>query len=113
MTKFLEAMYEGKLLQPATTQDMLNLLAEKSAGDSVRLWTIAPDLPEGSMIYNKRGSLTNPKIIVADAGVIVLPDGKAWILCLFGYSDEWTIFEELDASIAAFAAVWLAQIQTP
>jgi hypothetical protein len=100
-----ECLYDHSCLGDKNSNYLLSLLAEKTSGDAVRLWRLAPSLPVGSVIYNKRGSLTNP-LIVADAGIIVLPDGRAFILCLFGYPDGWTGFEKLDQIIGDFANAW-------
>lgn len=88
---------------------MLNALGEVTSGDSVRLWKLSPFLPPGAVLYNKRGSLTNP-MIVADAGILAMPDGNAYFIGLVGNPDDWTTFEELDQTISEFAQTWY-QIQ--
>jgi len=100
-----EGLYTRRLLGEQASAILLDYLAEKTDGDSVRLWKLEGRLPEGSMIYNKRGSLTSP-MIVADSGIIALPGGSAYILCVFGEPDDWAVFEELDAEIGDFAVTW-------
>jgi len=92
----------------------LSDLATVTPGDTARLWKLNEVLPAGSKIYNKRGTLTDPALIVADAGIIQLPDGEAYILCLFGYPEGIEIpfvndrvtYEDLDAVIGDFAIAW-------
>ncbi|HMN61940.1 MAG TPA: serine hydrolase, partial [Anaerolinea sp.] len=100
-----QGLYTRRMLGDQASAILLDYLAEKTDGDAVRLWRLASVLPEGSVIYNKRGSLTSP-MIVADSGIIVLPGGEAYILCVFGEPDDWTGFEGLDAGIGDFAVTW-------
>lgn len=100
-----EGLYTRRLLGDQSSAILLDYLAEETDGDAVRLWKLASVLPEGSVIYNKRGSLTSP-MIVADSGIIVLPGGESYILCLFGEPDDWTGFEGLDAGIGDLAVTW-------
>ncbi len=100
-----EELYDRKLLGDEASGRLLDFLGEVTEGDAVRLWKLVPQLPAGSVLYNKRGSLTQP-VIVADSGILVLPDGRAYILCLFGTTDEWTHFEDLDVTIADFGIAW-------
>lgn len=100
-----EGLYTRRLLGDQASAILLDYLAEKTDGDAVRLWKLASVLPDGSVIYNKRGSLTSP-MIVADSGIILLPGGGAYILCLVGEPDDWTGFEGLDAEIGDFALTW-------
>jgi len=102
-------LYTGQFLDESYGQYMLDALGEVTAGDTVRLWKLKTMLPPGTVIYNKRGSLTNP-IIVADAGILSMPDGSAYFFCLVGNPDDWTTFEELDQMIGEFALTWY-QIQ--
>ncbi len=101
----LEGLYTHILLTADESELILSYLGEITENDRIRLWKLAEVLPEGAAIYNKRGSLTSPTI-VADAGIVRLPDGSAYILCLYGFSDEWTSFEELDQIIGDFALAW-------
>lgn len=111
MANLLEGLFQGRYLPGAANQYLLDLMAQRTENDSVRLWKMEPVLPQGYQLFNKRGSLTNP-VIVADSGILVLPDGQAFILCLFGYADDWTTFEELDTILGDFALEWYrSQIQ--
>ncbi len=105
LDRFFEGLFDASLIGTDASRMLLGWLSEITAGDSVRLAGLGSMLPEGSVIYNKRGSLTNP-VIVADAGIIVLPGGEATFLCLLGYPDEWTTFEELDQIITDFGMAW-------
>ena len=102
-------LYTSQFLEERSGQFMLDALGEVTAGDTVRLWKLRTILPQGAVLYNKRGSLTNP-MIVADAGILAMPDGSAYFICLVGNPDDWTTFEELDQIIGEFAQTWY-QIQ--
>jgi hypothetical protein len=102
-------LYTDQFLEKTAGHFMLDALGEVTSGDTVRLWKLRTFLPPGAVLYNKRGSLTNP-IIVADAGILAMPDGNAYFICLVGNLDDWTTFEELDLMIGEFAQTWY-QIQ--
>jgi hypothetical protein len=103
--RFFLGLYTNQFLEKTAARFMLNALGEVTAGDTVRLWKLKTVLPPGAVLYNKRGSLTNP-MVVADAGILSMPDGSAYFICLVGYPDDWTTFEELDQIIGDFALTW-------
>jgi hypothetical protein len=104
-------LYRRQLPTPGTSARILAYLSQVTKGDTVRLWKLNGLLPDGSHIYNKRGSLTDP-MIVADAGIIVLPDGHAYYLMLFGYPSGSATFEDLDKTISDFALAWYTLIRS-
>ena len=103
-----EGLFDQSLLGEQASQILLVYLAEITSGDTVRIWRLSGLLPDGSRIFNKRGSLTRP-MVVADSGVVVLPDGKAYVICIFGEPDDWTGFEDLDRLIGDFSTTWYKQ----
>jgi hypothetical protein len=109
MCNVLSALYDRHEPSYEASQLILGWMAAKTSGDSVRLWRLADVLPEGSTIYNKRGSLTDP-MIVADAGIIEIPQKGAYKICIFGYPDGKTTFEDLDRIIGDFALEWYAHL---
>ncbi len=109
IANLLEDIYEREIPSRPASRILLDLLSQVTQGDKVRLWALKGVLPEGSVIYNKRGSLTDP-LIVADVGIIRLSDGSAYILCLFGYPDEKTTFEALDKTISDFSLAWYSEM---
>ena len=109
MVNLLSDLYEKSTPSIEGSRILLDLLATVSQGDTVRLWKIKSMLPPDAMIFNKRGSLTDP-MIVADAGIIQLPDGSWYYLCLFGYPDTKVTFEDLDKTIGDFAVAWYREL---
>jgi hypothetical protein len=105
MSNLLLDIYAFNLPSPQGSHLILSLLAKQTAGDTVRLWKLKEVLPDGAVIYNKRGSLTDP-VIVADVGIVVLPGKGPFYICIFGYSHGETIFEDLDKTIGRFALEW-------
>lgn len=105
MSNLLIDLYRQNLPSPKTSRIILDLLAIQTPGDNVRLWKLKDVLPEGAVIYNKRGSLTDP-VIVADVGIILLPERGPFYICIFGYSHGDVIFEDLDKTIGRFALEW-------
>jgi beta-lactamase class A len=102
-------LFTDQYLGKTTSRFMLDALGEVTGGDTVRLWKLQAVLPPGAVIYNKRGSLTNP-MVVADAGILSMPNGNAYFICMVGNPDDWTTFEELDQIIGDFSLAWY-QIQ--
>lgn len=105
MCHLLVGLYSRKLPSPQTSRIILDLMARQTQGDTVRLWKLKEVLPDGAIIYNKRGSLTDP-VIVADTGIVFLPGRGPYYLCIFGYSNGDVIFEDLDQTIGDFAVQW-------
>ena len=44
-------------------------------------------LPEGGEFYNKRGSITDGRLIIGDAAIVTW-DSKAYIVVIFGYPGQ-------------------------
>lgn len=105
ITHLLEGLQTETLVGPEASEILIHLMEELTENDHVRLWKLAPMLPQGTFLYNKRGSMTNPTI-VADAGVLVLPNGEAYVLTFIGRADAWTTFEELDAILGDAVIEW-------
>lgn len=105
ITRLLEGIQTKTLVGPEASDILIHLMEELTENDHIRLWKLAPLLPKGTLLYNKRGSMTGP-IIVADAGVLVLPNGDAYILSFIGRADAWTTFEELDAILGDAVIEW-------
>ena len=105
ITRLLEGLQTKTLVGPEASDILIHFMAEMTENDRIRLWKLAPMLPEGTLLYNKRGSMTGP-VIVADAGVLVLPNGEAYVLTFIGRSDAWTTFEELDAILGDAVMEW-------
>jgi len=105
MTALLELFMDGKILKPATTKMLMQLMISTTTGPA-RLKGL---LPSTTTVAHKTGtSNTNDKGITAatnDVGIITLPDGKPLIITVFvkdAAADESTR-ESVIARIAAAA----------
>ncbi|MEW5830394.1 MAG: serine hydrolase, partial [Chloroflexota bacterium] len=87
----LSGLYRGDLLAPEARRIILDLMAEYTPNDETRLGVLSPLLPEGGVLYLKRGTLTLERLIVGDAGVVAWPSAngtQAYVLVIFGYPGE-------------------------
>jgi hypothetical protein len=103
-----EGLYSGELIAPEGREIILNYLSAYTPNDDTRLGALREYLPSGSQFYNKRGSLADNLLIVADVAIIEVGD-KAYILAFFALpsDSEPTTYEALDAAIAeAGQAFW-------
>jgi hypothetical protein len=91
ITVLLSGLYQGDILAPEARQIILDLMAEYTVNDDTRLGVLTPLLPEGGMLYLKRGTLTLERLIVGDAGVVTWPSAngtQAYVIVMFGYPGE-------------------------
>jgi hypothetical protein len=102
----LWGLYQGSFLSPAARTKLLNYMAEYTKKDEIRIGVLRSVLPPGCHIYNKRGTITEGILIVADAAIIEVPDGenpgmlKAYILVFYGYrGDKGGDYAELETAI--------------
>jgi len=82
----IEQLYLGSLLGEESTAYLLGLLAEYTPSDVARTGVIRTMLGEGDLMYNKRGSLADFRVIVADLALVRF-NGKAYTLAFFAYPD--------------------------
>jgi hypothetical protein len=105
MASIFENLYTGKYLTPLSTQLLLSLMEEYTPNDDTRLGSIRRLLPTGSRIYNKRGSLAQGTVIVADAAILVIPEKQktdVFVLEIFGSTSidsKTCTYEQLDETI--------------
>ncbi len=74
-----EALYLGTGISPAARQVILDLLTEYTPNDDTRLGSLRTLLGEGSIVYNKRGTITADRLIVADAAIVEFK-GNAYVI---------------------------------
>lgn len=102
-----EGLYQGMWLEPKEREIILDLLAEYTLSDDTRLGVIRQLLPGDSRFYNKRGSILEGRIVVADVAVIEVGD-KAFLVAMFGYPGEEDLapfYEKLETVIENAAYV--------
>lgn len=84
-------LYNGDLVSPEARRIILNLMTEHTPNDDTRLGVLMSLLPDGAEFYNKRGTLTEERLIVGDAAIATWPseNGKhAYVIVIFGYPGE-------------------------
>ncbi|MFZ5855858.1 MAG: serine hydrolase [Chloroflexota bacterium] len=83
----LAGLYQGEFLQPQGRQMILDWMSEYTPSDDSRLGVLRPLLPADGKLYNKRGTITDGRLVIGDA-VIVTWDSKAYVIVIFGYPGE-------------------------
>lgn len=80
VARFLQQLYQGKLLSQASTSALINLLKDDELND----W-LPSGLPSGTVIAHKTGALYG---YVHDAGIVYSPNGNYIVAMLSGEWDE-------------------------
>ncbi len=110
LVQMAEKLYLGKLLGKEANEMLLTLLETYTPNDDLRLGVIRKLLPAGYHFYNKRGTITQGLLVVADLAFLTLPTpggDRAYCLGVFGYQGlQATTYEKLDAAIARIARVF-------
>jgi len=96
----LEHLYKGTRLSSACNTAIMAYMSTFTANDNTRIGRLRPTLPRGSVIYNKRGSLVDWPMVVADSAIIELPS-SAYIFTLHGIGHGKASYESLEATLAA------------
>jgi hypothetical protein len=92
-----EKLFRGGWITRRHGSHLLNLMATYTPNDEARIGRLRAGLPEGSVIYNKRGSLVEWPRVVGDSAVIELPK-SSYILTLHGVGKNAAGYEELEAA---------------
>lgn len=87
MARLFAGLYQGEFIQPAARRMILDWMAEYTPNDDTRLGVLRPLLPSDGKLYNKRGTVTEGRLIVGDAAIVTW-DSKAYVIVLFGYPGE-------------------------
>jgi beta-lactamase class A len=93
----LEKLFRGGWIAADHRAHLLDLMATYTANDEARIGRLRGELPEGSAIYNKRGSLVEWPRVVGDSAIIGLP-ATAYIFTLHGVGKNAADYEELEAT---------------
>jgi hypothetical protein len=107
MGRIFEGLYQGEWIKPEEQEIILELLSEFASSDDTRLGVIRNELSVNEQFFNKRGSLFNGRIVVADVAIIENGD-DTFIIALFGFpgsKDEAPTYDDLEAAIEDVAPV--------
>ena len=69
----MAGLYQGDFISSQARHIILDWMAEYTPSDDTRLGVLTSLLPAGGEFYNKRGTLTDERLIVGDAAIIVWP----------------------------------------
>ncbi|NSW50877.1 MAG: serine hydrolase [Anaerolineae bacterium] len=107
-------LYQGELLSAEATAYVLDLMSTYTPNDDLRLGQVKTVLGDEIVLYNKRGSLLAPQLIVAD-GAILQTGEETILLQVFAYQDVAlsTTYESLEAAIGEIAVIFAQWLQTP
>ncbi|MDH3942785.1 MAG: class A beta-lactamase-related serine hydrolase [Anaerolineae bacterium] len=108
VVELFEGLYLGEWINSTSREMILDFLSQYTPNDDTRLGSLSDFLPDDSTIYNKRGSLADDRVIVADVALVVVGE-RSFVLAFFSQPDDSneTTFEKLDAAIGrAAAAFW-------
>lgn len=103
--RFLEGLYGNRWLSAESRAHLLALMNSYTPNDATRIGTIRDQLPSGTQIYNKRGSLVDYPRVVADSGIIDLPKigGKpqrSFAFSFHGLGKDGSSYEALESKLA-------------
>jgi len=114
MAILFEGLY-GNYLSEEARRFILEALKVYSSGDDTRWGVIRKKLPEGYQFYNKRGTITDDFLVVADWALIECPTSigkKTYILGAFGFQGEKTTnYEGLVKTIEEMAGAFWNYVQ--
>jgi len=100
LNSVFESLFAGDWVSPEARTQLLSLLSAYTPNDEARLGLLKARLPAAARIYNKRGSLVEWPRVVADSGLIELPDGQVYLFTLHGLGRGKASYEELEATLA-------------
>lgn len=108
LTAAFEGLYRGRWISAASRAHLLNLMSTYTANDETRLGQLRTQLPAGSIIYNKRGSLVEWPTVVGDSAIIQIgaeTKKQAYVVTLHGVGKGAAGYEELEAELDAAVAL--------
>jgi len=105
LLNLFEDLYNGKRLTAAGNEAIMKYISTYTANDATRIGLLRPRLPQGSVIYNKRGSLVEWPRVVADSAIIELPD-SAYTFTLHGLGRGQATYESLGNTLASAVLIF-------
>jgi hypothetical protein len=87
----MAGLYRGDFISSQARQIVLGWMAEYTPNDDTRLGVLLPLLSDGAEFYNKRGTITEERLVVGDAAIAVWPSEngrRAYVIVIFGYPGE-------------------------
>ncbi len=103
ITLAFEKLYGGGWVSPASRKHLLNLMSTYTSSDATRLGMLRNELPGGSVIYNKRGSLVDWPRVVGDSAIIQIGNSaakNAFLVTFHGIGKEEASYNDLEATLS-------------
>ncbi|MCD4753981.1 MAG: class A beta-lactamase-related serine hydrolase [Anaerolineaceae bacterium] len=100
LTELYRKLYNGELVSEEATGIILDWMLEYTPNDDLRLGRFKESLGSEIVLYNKRGSLLNPQLIVADSAILKYDD-EVYLIQILAFQDKenGVIYETLEAAI--------------
>jgi beta-lactamase class A len=115
MTTLVDGLYTRNLVTPDAREIILTYMAEYTEADETRIGVIRAKLPCGGKFYDKRGTITQEYLVVADVAILKFPTPageKAYMIALFAYpGDSGATYESLVQGMETLAPVFWQDIQ--
>jgi beta-lactamase class A len=113
-----ESLYFGDAITPQGRAIILDLLAAYTANDNIRFGVLRPSLPDGAEYYDKRGTITQDRLVVGDSALIAWEtNGRRHVYVLvalaYGSDDRPTTNIKLDRGIEAIAHLFWDFVTSP
>ena len=104
MNAVYRGLYNGTWVTPEEQEYLLDWLSAYTANDDLRLGRMNELSDEKILVYNKRGSLVAPLLIVADSGIAIVGD-QVYLLQFYAYHDpvKPATYEELETALGNLA----------
>ena len=114
MGVLFEGLY-GSYLSKEARDLILEALLVYTPGDDTRWGALRKNLPDGYHFYNKRGTITDNFLVVADWAIVECPTStgkKTFILGAFAFQgDQKTIYEDLVKGLEEMAGIFWDYVQ--
>lgn len=83
----LAGLYQGDFISPQARQMILDWMSEYTPNDDTRLGVLRSLFPADGKLYNKRGSITDGRLVIGDAAIVTW-DSRAYVILIFSYPGE-------------------------
>lgn len=108
ISRMLELLYEGKLLDQECTGIILKYLGDYSENDNTLIGVIRKNLGPDDLLYDKRGEIASPRIVVADAALLKMGD-RVFVIAIYAYHDPKngaSTYENLQSGLEAISMLF-------
>ena len=109
MASLFEGLYVGRCVSVTPRQIILDYMQAYTPGDDLRLGEIRQYLPPSYPFFNKRGTITDGFLVVADTAIVQIPTrlgDKEYVVAAFAYQgDNKTTYSRLEYALGRIAVL--------